>query len=101
MPWSLPRRWATSARFNAGGIGLDDTDDEVEWPPDIFPDVSDPGATDADGLRRTGIEVVGEVDRAITADEALETERRRRRREAMVLHEGSGRLEEGDIIRPR
>ena len=30
-----------------------------------------------------------------------EVERRRRRREAMVLHEGSGRVVEGDIIRPR
>lgn len=30
-----------------------------------------------------------------------EVERRRRRREAMVLHEGEGGIVEGDIIRPR
>ena len=33
--------------------------------------------------------------------DAEEFERRRRRREAMVLHEGSGQVVEGDIIRPR
>ena len=32
--------------------------------------------------------------------DADEVERRRRRREAIVLHEGAGRLEERDIIRP-
>lgn len=30
-----------------------------------------------------------------------ESERRRQHREAMVLHEGAGGFEEGDIIRPR
>ncbi|KAF2723280.1 hypothetical protein K431DRAFT_301876 [Polychaeton citri CBS 116435] len=33
-------------------------------------------------------------------EDALEAERRRRRREAMVLHEGSGQVMEEDIFRP-
>ena len=33
-------------------------------------------------------------------DDGEEAERRRRRREVMVLHEGDGRVEETDIIRP-
>jgi hypothetical protein len=34
-------------------------------------------------------------------NDAAEVERRRRRREAMVLHEGSGRVGEDDIFRPQ
>jgi hypothetical protein len=39
-------------------------------------------------------------ERPVDGD-AEELERRRRRREAMVLHEGAGAVREDDIIRPR
>ena len=39
-------------------------------------------------------------ERPVDGD-AEEMERRRRRREAMVLHEGAGAVREDDIIRPR
>ena len=38
-------------------------------------------------------------ERPVDENDGDEVERRRRRREAMVLHEGAGRVVEGDIIR--
>ncbi|KAK5124109.1 hypothetical protein LTR85_001812 [Meristemomyces frigidus] len=90
----------------------DDDDAAFEWTPDSLPDLIDPREADeqltlGDGVRAIPTPVgrwsdgTGDIPEPRAAHGALETERRRRRREAMVLHEGSGGIVEGDIIRPR
>lgn len=98
------------------GIGLDSDDEDgglgmdwgVDWTPESLPDLVGQGVLDTDTsptlVGRPGMEVLGGLGvrpRAATVSSEAEAERRRRRREAMVLHEGNGRVEEGDIIRPR
>lgn len=102
--WPLPPGAEHDLPSTPLGFRNDDDDRPAsfEWTPDSLPDLIDPADVDERERAVAGWErVLHAHPGSRVAYDAVETERRRRRREAMVLHEGSGRIEEGDIIRPR
>ncbi|KYG42837.1 hypothetical protein M433DRAFT_387594 [Acidomyces richmondensis BFW] len=73
---------------------MDRQDDLEEW---VVPSSERPIAGWTAIPRALPLQVHGEIDNAMESYDAIQ---RRRRREAMVLHEGPGWFGESDIIRP-
>ena len=82
LPWEIPG-------FSHGNHRGDETDNDGFWTPSLVPRLIDAGIDDSE-LDLAAVP----RQRQTSGDDTAELERRRLRREAMVLHEGDGIIAE-------